>query len=110
LRRLDRDLLADDGARERREGVAAAAERQALKAADQPAHHGVALGEFGGGLLPVGGNIHSGEILNHAARRQPSVVSHHAVSLATRATGAAQAGTIEVAMSASTHSVDVPLV
>ena len=52
LRRLDRDLLADDRARQRREGVAAALEAAVAEARDQLLHHPVALDEVLAGVVP----------------------------------------------------------
>ena len=53
LRRLDRNLLADDRARERGERVAAAREMESGILGDQPREHAVLLGERAGRLVPV---------------------------------------------------------
>ncbi|MNC86628.1 hypothetical protein D3C83_23000 [compost metagenome] len=53
LRRFHRYLLADDGAGERGERIAAAAEREALEAPDQFPQHRVAFGQFLRGSCPV---------------------------------------------------------
>jgi small GTP-binding protein len=55
VRGLDRDLLADDGAGERREGVAAALEVNVRAGPDQLAQHAIAPGERARGFVPVGG-------------------------------------------------------
>ncbi len=56
LRRLDRDLLADHAARQRREGIAALdCRRRVRKLRDELLHHAVALHQVATGLGPVGG-------------------------------------------------------
>ena len=61
LRRLDRDLLADDRARQRREGVAAAFEPAVAEARDELLHHPVALDQVLAGVVPeVGDEVRRG--------------------------------------------------
>ena len=55
LRRLDRDLLADDGARQRGEGVAAALQPRLAELRDQLLHHAVAPRQVLAGVVPVVG-------------------------------------------------------
>jgi hypothetical protein len=55
LRRLHADLLADDAARQRGEGVAAALQAGLAELRDQLLHHPVALGQVLAGLFPVRG-------------------------------------------------------
>ena len=56
LRRLSRDLVADDRPRQRREGVAAALEPAVGEARDELLHHPVAAREMTAGVVPeVGG-------------------------------------------------------
>ena len=50
---LDRNLLADDGAREGLEGIAAIGEDGVGITFDERGHHRVGCGEFGAGLLPI---------------------------------------------------------
>ena len=59
LRRLHRDLLADDRAGQRREGIAAAFEPAVADARDELLHDPVALGQMLAGIVPeVGGGLH----------------------------------------------------
>src|SRR6185437_10318472 len=53
LRGLDRDLLADDGARERGERVSETDQMQARLGGNQRSQNGVARGEHAGGVIPV---------------------------------------------------------
>ena len=55
LRGLDRDLLADDGPRQRRERIAAPYDMDLRIVGDQPGHHDVPFRERARRLVPVGG-------------------------------------------------------
>ena len=117
LRRLDRDLLADDRARQRREGVAAALEPAVAEARDELLHHPVALDEVLAGVVPEigdegrrGGSRHRAHPLTHVVpcavslRTTPSAASSSRIASAaakSRARLASARAAIRAAMSAS---------